>query len=173
MLVGVLNLLHPLLLLHIDVSVAKSPVHITWNAKTGLAKVPRSPIKTMCDSSPLSCWWSWESRLDYELIPLPYGLPPTFNYPQLASTQNPAINMSSSSAVLAASVGAAALYVTLVRSPPSRWRMVVKTASTSLLSATAAMRGGATSPSGSPGVGITRRCLPRMGRRDVFSLRTG
>lgn len=46
------------------------------------------------------------------------------------------------SAVLAASIGSAVLYLALVRSPPSRWRMVVKTASTALLSAVAAMRGG-------------------------------
>jgi uncharacterized membrane protein YhhN len=46
------------------------------------------------------------------------------------------------SAVLAASIGSAVLYLALVRSPPSVWRMTVKTASTALLSAVAAMRGG-------------------------------
>ncbi|KXX73773.1 Lysoplasmalogenase-like protein TMEM86A [Madurella mycetomatis] len=46
------------------------------------------------------------------------------------------------SAALAASIGAAVLYSAKVRSPPSRLRMVVKTSSTALLSAVAAMRGG-------------------------------
>ncbi|GAB1313710.1 hypothetical protein MFIFM68171_03920 [Madurella fahalii] len=46
------------------------------------------------------------------------------------------------SAVLAASVGAAILYGARVRSPPSRLRMMVKTSSTALLSAVAAMRDG-------------------------------
>ncbi|KAK4183881.1 YhhN-like protein [Podospora australis] len=46
------------------------------------------------------------------------------------------------SAVLAASVGAAVLYQSLVRSPPSFPRMVIKTASTALLSATSFLRGG-------------------------------
>src|SRR5690606_4808092 len=46
------------------------------------------------------------------------------------------------SAALGASIASAVLYLAIVRSPPSRWRMVVKTASTALLSAVAAMRGG-------------------------------
>ena len=46
------------------------------------------------------------------------------------------------SAVLATSIGSAVLYLTLVRSPPSVWRMTVKTASTALLSTVAAVRGG-------------------------------
>lgn len=50
--------------------------------------------------------------------------------------------LAADSAVLAASIGAAVLYSAKVRSPPSRLRMVVKTASTALLSAVAAMRGG-------------------------------
>lgn len=44
--------------------------------------------------------------------------------------------------VLAASVGAAVLYGTMVGLPPSRWRMTVKTASTALLSTASAVRGG-------------------------------
>jgi uncharacterized membrane protein YhhN len=46
------------------------------------------------------------------------------------------------SVALGASIASAVLYLAIVRSPPSRWRMVVKTASTALLSAVAAMRGG-------------------------------
>ncbi|KAG7285640.1 hypothetical protein NEMBOFW57_010269 [Staphylotrichum longicolle] len=46
------------------------------------------------------------------------------------------------SAVLAASIGSAVLYLALVRSPPSLWRMTVKTASTALLSTVAFMQGG-------------------------------
>ncbi|KAK4149995.1 YhhN-like protein [Chaetomidium leptoderma] len=46
------------------------------------------------------------------------------------------------SVVLATSISAAVLYLTIVRFPPSPWRMIVKTASTALLSALAAMRGG-------------------------------
>ncbi|KAL2158767.1 hypothetical protein VTH06DRAFT_3958 [Thermothelomyces fergusii] len=53
------------------------------------------------------------------------------------------VNMSlASPALLTGSIGAALLYLALVRSRPSRRRMVVKTASTALLSATAAARGG-------------------------------
>ncbi|KAL2155641.1 hypothetical protein VTH82DRAFT_383 [Thermothelomyces myriococcoides] len=45
-------------------------------------------------------------------------------------------------ALLAGSIGAALLYLALVRSRPSRGRMAVKTASTALLSAMAAVQGG-------------------------------
>ncbi|KAK4031176.1 YhhN-like protein-domain-containing protein [Parachaetomium inaequale] len=47
-----------------------------------------------------------------------------------------------SSVVLAVSIGAGILYLTMVRSTPSRGRMIVKTASTALLSAMAAIHGG-------------------------------
>ncbi|KAL2265089.1 hypothetical protein VTJ83DRAFT_6189 [Remersonia thermophila] len=47
-----------------------------------------------------------------------------------------------SSGLLAASVGNAVLYLAVVRSPPSRARMAVKTMSTALLSAFAAAQGG-------------------------------
>lgn len=46
------------------------------------------------------------------------------------------------SAVLACSIGASIIYQTMVRSPPSRQRTVVKTTSTALLSAMAALQGG-------------------------------
>ncbi|KAL2142039.1 hypothetical protein VTI28DRAFT_1609 [Corynascus sepedonium] len=45
-------------------------------------------------------------------------------------------------ALLTGSIGAAVLYLAMVRVPPSRWRMVVKTASTALLSAVTAVRDG-------------------------------
>ncbi|KAL1835760.1 hypothetical protein VTJ49DRAFT_6099 [Mycothermus thermophilus] len=47
-----------------------------------------------------------------------------------------------SSGLLAASIGNAVLYLAVVRSPPSRWRMAVKTMSTALLSAFATAQGG-------------------------------
>ena len=51
-------------------------------------------------------------------------------------------SLSLSSAVLAASVGAAVLYATLVRSRPSVWRMTIKTCSTALLAAVVMVEGG-------------------------------
>ncbi|KAK4130806.1 YhhN-domain-containing protein [Trichocladium antarcticum] len=91
------------------------------------------PINT---PSPLKACWAFEFR-------------------DQKSSQHQIVTMSSSSAVLAASIGSAILYGTLVRSRPSRWRMVVKTASTAMLSAATAMRGGSLLLVGALALGAT------------------
>jgi uncharacterized membrane protein YhhN len=60
----------------------------------------------------------------------------------MASLQDVLTAEPADSAVLGASICSAVLYLACVRSRPSRWRMTVKTASTALLSAVAAIRGG-------------------------------
>ncbi|KAL2131956.1 hypothetical protein VTI74DRAFT_4411 [Chaetomium olivicolor] len=65
----------------------------------------------------------------------------------------PTESFTTDSAVLAASVGAAFLYGTMVRSPSGPLRTVAKTASTALLSAMAVIRGGPLLLAGALGLG--------------------